>query len=280
MQNMQAGRVSVRDQQDLVIRAGFMRGFTLIELLVVMAIIAVLAGLLIPAVQSARESARQMQCRSNLKQLGIGLQNFHSSEGRFPAGNLGFAALNHSWCTFLLPYLEQASLASSIDLKKPWDDAGGNAEAVRAMLSVFRCPTSTVEVPGGTDYCGITGGTQGGLPLGVNRNEAIGSGVLVTVDDVTPTYVSIRDITDGTSHTICISESAGRDDVFGMWASGHNLVATDATPVNTPGKLFSFHSQGVFAARADGSVAFISKNIDLTVLGAVSTRNGGEAADL
>ncbi|MFO0428272.1 MAG: DUF1559 domain-containing protein [Planctomyces sp.] len=253
-------------------------GFTLIELLVVIAIMSLLISLLLPAVQAARESARRIQCQSNLKQLSLGLQNFHSTNNRFPAGKLGFSSLDHSWCTFLLPYLDQAQLADRYDLEKAWDDPNGNAELSETNLIIFRCPSTQIEFVGSSDYCGITGGSLGGLPLGNGRYEAIGSGVLVTVDETTPTYVGIRDVTDGTSNTICIAESAGREQE-GRWASGNNLQATDVNPINTPGKLFSFHSSGVFASRADGSVTLLSTNMDVSVLGALSTRNGGEVVN-
>jgi len=255
-------------------------GFTLIELLVAIAIISVLIGLLLPAVQSAREAARRIQCQSNLKQMGIALQAFHSTHNKFPAGKLDVQGLGHSWCTFLLPHLEQSALAEQFDMSRPWNDEPSNADAARMSLSLFRCASSPFQFEGGMDYCGITGGTQGGLPFGDGRTEALGSGVLVTVNVTTPSFVSFRDITDGTSNTICISESVGRNDDTGRWASGDNLVATDVNPVNTPGKLSSFHPGGVHAQRADGSGMFISSSIDLKVLGALSTCNGGEVTSL
>ncbi len=255
-------------------------GFTMIELLVATAIISVMIGLLLPAVQSARESARKVQCQSNLKQMGTGLQGFHSTHNLFPAGKLDLKKLGHSWCMFLLPYLEQDALSRRFDMSRSWSDVAGNHDASDSSLVLFRCASSPVHLVGGTDYCGITGGTQGGLPFGDGRDEALGSGVLVTVNDATPSFVSFRDITDGTSNTICISESVGRNDDTGRWASGDNLVATDVNPVSTPGKLSSFHSTGVYALRADGSVGFISSSIDLSVLGGLSTRNGREIPSL
>ena len=253
------------------------RGFTLVELLVVIAIMSVLMALLLPAVQFTRESARKIQCQSNIKQMGLGLQNFHSTYGNFPAGKFDIGDVGHSWCTYLLPFLEQAPLASRFEMSKPWDDAA-NSEAVAVTLNNFRCPTSPHQIQGGMDYCGISGGTQGGLPLGEGRGEALGSGVFVIVNEINPTFISFRDITDGSSNTICVSESVGRNDATGRWASGDNLVSTDINPINTLGKVASFHTSGVHALRADGSGAFISVSIDIGVLGAISTRNGGEIA--
>src|SRR5687767_15198425 len=92
--------------------------FTLIELLVVIAIIAVLIGLLLPAVQKVREAANRTKCHNNLKQIGLGLHNYHSALGKFPPGNnLAQAGSppSFAWSTYLLPYIEQASLFQQIN---------------------------------------------------------------------------------------------------------------------------------------------------------------------
>src|SRR5216117_2231490 len=108
------------------------RGFTLIELLVVIAIIAVLIGMLIPAVQKVREAANRMACANNLKNLGLALHNYHGDHGNFPPGAVGavgpafpqFAGLkHHSLGSFLLPYLEQASLFHQYRWDVSWFDS-------------------------------------------------------------------------------------------------------------------------------------------------------------
>ena len=131
------------------------RGFTLVELLVVITIISILIGLLLPAVQSAREAARRLQCTNNLKQLGLALLNFHTSYNIFPPSavwknngkldltyiNQGnFAGLAENWVVIILPQLEQQNLRGSFDLTKPIPDAA-NANARGTQLSFMLCPT-------------------------------------------------------------------------------------------------------------------------------------------
>jgi len=140
------------------------RGFTLIELLAVIAIIGVLVALLLPAVQSAREAARRMQCVNNLKQMGLGLANYESSLGVFPPAYVGnpfargtaygvsFPDENKNgppgfaWGSLILPYIEQAPLHASFNFNLPcW--VPDNTTSARTKVAVFLCPSAT----GGSD---------------------------------------------------------------------------------------------------------------------------------
>src|SRR5438876_5888266 len=98
------------------------RGFTLIELLVVIAIIAVLIGLLLPAVQKVREAASRSKCQNNLKQLGLGLHAHHDAAGGFPPARVNASTISCSWPPFVLPYIEQDAIYKLYHFEVRWDD--------------------------------------------------------------------------------------------------------------------------------------------------------------
>ncbi|MDG3005522.1 DUF1559 domain-containing protein [Paludisphaera mucosa] len=186
------------------------RGFTLIELLVVIAIIAVLIALLLPAVQSAREAARRSQCVNNLKQIGLGMHNYHSAIGSFPLGNskavgvVGQAPYN--WGTFghlamLMPYMEQTAVYNACNFNwTVWTMNGGpdvNSTAAQTKLNVLLCPSDGAAAkPNINSYHGSMGPTT--EPWG-----STGPGVFNTQGSGT----TLADLTDGSSNTISHVES-------------------------------------------------------------------------
>jgi prepilin-type N-terminal cleavage/methylation domain-containing protein len=203
------------------------RGFTLIELLVVIAIIAVLIGLLLPAVQKVRASAFRMQCQNNLKQIGLGMLNYESTNGGFPpsrtTGNVSTAPYfpyQHSWSAALLPYIEQTAAFNLYNYKADWNNPV-NYPAIRTQLKVFQCPatpgtgasydTTIAAQPACGDYHAINAIKNF---LAVNCFGYVG---VNNVDDPRIVGAMRRDqntrvleITDGTSNTILVAEDAGR----------------------------------------------------------------------
>ncbi len=201
------------------------RAFTLIELLVVVAIIALLVGLLLPAVQQAREAARRMQCKNNLKQLGLALQNYESAHGVFPPGYIAAGPLINgetdtspgwSWGAMLLPQLDQAPLSLALDFKQP-ATALANTTALQTSLPVFLCPSdqftgatfpvgdglgATMATVAPASYAGSVGSDAADVALGLNNN-GLGDGVLFR-----DSAVRLADVTDGASQTVLILERA------------------------------------------------------------------------
>jgi prepilin-type N-terminal cleavage/methylation domain-containing protein/prepilin-type processing-associated H-X9-DG protein len=207
------------------------RAFTLIELLVVIAIIAILVGLLLPAVQKVREAASRMSCSNNLKQLGLALQNYESAQQKMPPAFKGkdantppaFASLPDyffSWSALaqLNPFLEQTNIYNAMDLSQPiyvppnFTISQANQFAVMQSVKLFLCPSDVgdpvsnpgdygLPVIGPTNYavCVGTGTTRGGPPFGSPLNS---DGMF---RGLTP--LKFADVTDGMSNTACMSES-------------------------------------------------------------------------
>jgi prepilin-type N-terminal cleavage/methylation domain-containing protein/prepilin-type processing-associated H-X9-DG protein len=137
------------------------RAFTLIELLVVIAVIGVLIGLLLPAVQSAREAARRLQCTNNLKQIGLALHNYHDTLGSFPLGGVTGGLIDPwfsdsnwlSWRLLILPQIEQLTIYNAINLHVPFPvGAGGVWTVWRSINSVWLCPSDSKQENGLRPY--------------------------------------------------------------------------------------------------------------------------------
>jgi prepilin-type N-terminal cleavage/methylation domain-containing protein/prepilin-type processing-associated H-X9-DG protein len=217
------------------------RGFTLIELLVVISIIGVLVGLLLPAVQQAREAARKMQCANNMKQVGLAIQNYESSNGCIVSGYIsstvpltycpvlgnnpdpstGDNGPGWGWLALLLPNLEQRPLYDSINFQLPtW--VAENATAVTIPLNVFVCPSANNPSP----TCPIVGADMNLLPVAnqyfARSNYQYNQGwndsgipATVNLDDPVkgcngPIYrnsrIKFAEVRDGLSNTIVVGE--------------------------------------------------------------------------
>ena len=197
------------------------RGFTLIELLVVIAIIAILIGLLLPAVQKVREAAARMKCQNNLKQIGLALHNYEGAMGKlpplYPGTAPGSSAFNYKYTWSVLaqlnPFLEQTAIYNSMDLTQPMYDAANqitsqNRFAVVQKVSIFLCPSDR-GVPVSSAY-GVT--DMGPTNYVANHGSGVsggGYGSPVASDGLfsAVTGFKLTDITDGTSNTVAMSES-------------------------------------------------------------------------
>ncbi len=211
----------------------------------------VLVGLLLPAVQSAREAARRAQCTNNLKQIGLAMHNYVSANNTFPPPAItdkdGKPLL--SWRVAILPYIEQQTLYDRFKLDEPWDSPHNKA-LIKEMPTTYLCPSRTNAEAGTTTYRVFVG--KGAL---FEEGEGLG----------------IQNVTDGTSNTIMVVES--KDAV--PWSKPDDLKFDMAAKPSLNGAASS-HPGGFNAAFADGSVRFIKNAVNLITFKALITRASGE----
>ncbi len=229
------------------------RAWTLVELLVVIGIIAVLIGLLLPAVQRAREAANRVQCANNLHQLGLGLQHYHDTNDTFPPAFVNKGpyltttfSFCHGWSAFVLPYIEEQSLADIYRWDIPLYETG-NQPVMTKHVRVFQCPSAPERgrfMENGPFKHFGTKGACGDytIALGVDSRLAqlgwvdrVGDyrGALTHVPtpaltaSLNPTPTRFSDILDGTSNTILLAEVAGRPRLWLRRLGGSEPQAID-----------------------------------------------------
>jgi prepilin-type N-terminal cleavage/methylation domain-containing protein len=299
----------------MFIRTGRHRcGFTLIELLVVIAIIAILIGLLVPAVQKVREAAARTQCSNNLKQIGLALHNYHDAFKAFPSGRTSpTPTIHHGWLAFILPYIELGNVYKMINFNVSWDGAGNDSTTQSAAVpnqyqpAVYLCPSA----PGGRTASNHRGVTDYSAASELHRPNPFYVGTyLPKIPPSDPNWIGVlgnngvkrkvTDIHDGSSNTMMVAECGGRNQSWvmgapgnlgttGAWANPGNVLTisgynpqtnSEPGPVAVNGSnhenVYSFHTGGAFGLFGDGSVRFLNASTSIDTLYSLVTRSSGE----
>jgi prepilin-type N-terminal cleavage/methylation domain-containing protein len=279
------------------------RGFTLIELLVVIAIIAILIALLLPAVQQAREAARRSQCKNNMAQIALATLNYEMAWESLPSGTINtegpIVSTNKgyhvSWTVLLLPHMDQSPLYNHFDFSKGVYEQ--EKKVLDSRLGSMQCPSDPGtyrgddDEPSSTNYAGVHSGTETQI---ADDNDGV---------FFLNSRVGYQDVSDGSTNTLFFGEKAITDLDKGLgWYSGTRSTLRNTgsqmngifyrggekrrygqielTPAQTDPKsvmgFSSHHVGGSHFALGDGSVRFLSENIDSTTYSHLGNRKDGE----
>jgi prepilin-type processing-associated H-X9-DG protein len=276
----------------------------LVELLVAIAIIGLIVSLLLPAVQAARESARDTQCRNNMRQIGLALHQYHDARNALPPAFLARSDRwrpSWTWTAFLLPHIEQGGLYD--DLHVETAKFGGDVvfadtptPDTQTILGVFLCPSCTgpelshrKSEHAKSNYRAVMGNRtipRTSFPILIRQNGAL----------YTNSSVSIAQILDGSSNTIvageCLLEAGAAGKKGAIWAGMRGdrddilyisdtmwwLNSEEAWRINGDGEqaFSSRHPGGAHFLLVDGSVRFIQEAVDGATLEGLASRNDGQ----
>lgn len=289
-------------------------GFTLVELLAVIAISGILASILLPAVQWAREAARLTACRNNLKQIGLAIHSYQLVHGYYPPSSTTFIENGiwsanptsyhlHSWASLILPDLEQSDLQRLVNYDVSSLDVA-NRSAAAKMVAVYRCPSYV-----GRDFSMEPRYLQFSTHFALRNYVALGATTIEKLwkDPDGAIFwqgrIGPADLRDGTSHTLLLAETREQDAavwIDGSTSSISTLVydpnsATYSDPIASLNYApyypsggqgidctwgpSSQHVGGANHLLADGSVQYLADQIDVLVYAAKTTRDGGESLE-
>lgn len=235
-----------------------LHGFTLVEILVVISIIGVLVGLLLPAVQAAREAARRLQCSNNFHQMGIALHNYHDVHRRFPPAYVIPVRLMWSGC--ILPQIEQGNLFQTLEFSKEWEVPNTpNGRACETFISTYRCPSSDApnfvsgysqlerRVP--ASYLAVASGTA-------TRESGTGPENIGFPNQDGLMYHSstnrMASILDGTSNTFAVGEALFRPTIIGPDLFGGALQIVDHWYIGSDNQVLAVSSPPLLQEFSEG----------------------------